>query len=89
MSVAELAGSKYGHRTDRLTSRALELDLPLDDEDVEVFRLMAETDIVIRSRYIITGFFRMPALEALDRTCQSLRESVGDAIRKTGTFVRA
>ncbi|MBZ9761314.1 HEPN domain-containing protein [Mesorhizobium sp. CA8] len=88
VSVAELAGKKFGHRTDRLSGRASTLGLLLNGEDVEVLRFMAETDIVIRSRYIITGYFTMPTLKAMDRTCQSLRESVGDAIRKSGTFVR-
>lgn len=88
ISVAELASKKFGHKTDRLSNRASEFGLPLYDEDIEVLRLMAETDTVIRSRYLVTGYFTMPALEALDRTCQSLRESVRDAIKKSGTFVR-
>ncbi|PBB45548.1 hypothetical protein CK222_03480 [Mesorhizobium sp. WSM3866] len=87
ISVSELASNKYGHKTDRLSRRASEFGLPLDDQDIEVLRRM-ETDIMIRSRYIVTGYFTVPALEALDRTCQSLRESARDAIRKTGTFVR-
>ncbi|WP_379069415.1 hypothetical protein ACHMW4_03845 [Mesorhizobium sp. UC22_110] len=88
LSVTELASSKFGPRTDRLSSRASDCRLTFDDEDIEVLRVMAETDVVVRSRYIVTGYFTMPTLEAMDRACQSLRQSVGDAIQKTGTFVR-
>jgi len=89
ISVAQLAGSKFGHKVERLGHRAVEAGLVLLDEDVEVLRLMEHTDIVIRARYIRTGYFSMPTLGVVDRTCQSLRGSVAEAIRKSGTFVRA
>jgi len=84
----ELRGNKFGHRTCCLTERAAELGLFFMDEDKEIFSMMATTDTVIRSRYIETGYFRWPTVEALDRTCKSLRESVGDALKKTGAPVR-
>lgn len=88
VSVADLASRRFGHRADRLGRRAAELGLVLRDEDMEVLRMMAETDIVIRTRYIRTGYFSAPSLQAVDRTCQSLRVSVCEAIKETGTFVR-
>jgi hypothetical protein len=62
--------------------RASSLGLHFDDHDLQVFSLMACTDAIIRSRYIETGYFRWPAPDALDRTCRSLRLSVGQELRK-------
>ncbi len=80
--------TKYGHSVGRLSAKAVELGLSLDDEDVEVIQLMTETDAVMRSRYISTGFFTWPDLGALNRTCQSLRRSVGGELKKKGISVR-
>lgn len=87
-NVQELASRKYGHRTCCLRERAVELGLIFQDEDNEVLSLMATTDAVIRSRYMQTGFFTWPSNEALERTCKSLRRSVGEALRKHGQLVR-
>lgn len=87
-SAKELRGVKYGHRIGPISKRASILGLFFMDEDVEVFSLMAATDAVIRSRYIQTGYFHVPAPEALDRTCKSLRESVGDELKRSGLPVR-
>lgn len=84
----ELRSKKFGHRTCCLTERAAQLGLEFDDEDVEVFSLMTTTDAIIRSRYLETGFFRWPTLEALNRTCKSLRVSVRDELRRKGVHVR-
>ncbi len=84
----ELRSRKFGHRTCCLAERAGELGLHFDDEDREVLSLMATTDAIIRSRYIQTGYFRWPAPEALDRTCASLRQSVGVALKKDAVPVR-
>jgi hypothetical protein len=83
----ELRGRKFGHRTCCLTERAAELGLEFMDEDREVFSLMSTTDAIIRSRYLQTGFFEWPTLEALNRVCKSLRVSVRDALRKKGIAV--
>lgn len=87
-TVAELASRKFGHSSRQLKKRATQLGLTFDDEDAEVLRLMSKTDAVIRSRYLQTGFFRWPSPEALDRTCRSLRVSVGAALRDGGIHVR-
>src|SRR5262245_55856568 len=86
--VDDLSGRKFGHRTCRLTDRARQLGLPFMDEDIEVFSLMSTTDAIIRSRYIRTGSFTWPTHGALDRTCNSLHASVGQALRKAGFPVR-
>lgn len=87
-SAKQLSGRKFGHNTCCLSERAAVLGLHFDDEDLQVFSLMACTDAVIRSRYIQTGYFRWPAPEALDRTCKSLRQSVGQALKKANIPVR-
>jgi hypothetical protein len=87
-TAKELRGRKFGHRTCCLSERAGELGLHFDDEEREVLSLMATTDAIIRSRYIQTGFFQWPSPEALDRTCTSLRQSVGVALQKDDVLVR-
>jgi len=71
----------------RGNKRAAELGLDFDDENKEVLSLMVTTDAVIRSRYIQTGYFRWPTLEALNRTGKSLRQSVGEKLKAEGVLV--
>jgi hypothetical protein len=87
-TAKELRGKKFGHRTCCLSERAATLGLHFDKHDLRVFSLMSCTDAVIRSRYIETGFYRWPAAESLDRTCNSLRQSVGQELRKANQPVR-
>jgi hypothetical protein len=87
-SASELRGKNFGHKTCCLYEKAKELGLVVDDEALQVFSLMATTDAIIRSRYIEIGFVRWPILEALDRTCKSLTQLVGDAFKKSGEPVR-
>jgi hypothetical protein len=88
ISARVLASRQYGHKTDRLTQRAADLGLFLMDEDREVVSLMAETDAVIRSRYLQTGLFRWPTHGALNRTCRSFRSSIGKEMKAKGIKVR-
>jgi hypothetical protein len=86
--MRELRGKKFGHRTCCLTDRAAQLGLPFMDEDIEIFSLMITTEVIIRSRYLQTGYGRWPTHEGLHRVCKSLHESVGPAIQKRGLVVR-
>jgi hypothetical protein len=79
---------EFGHKTARMMAKAEKHGLPIMDEDREVFAFMGDTDVVIRARYIRTGPGTFPTIEALERTCQSLRESVGKMLRKSGVMVR-
>jgi HEPN domain-containing protein len=79
---------KFGHRTDRLVNEAEKLGLVPDDEDREVFSIMGDTDAVIESRYIRTGPKTWPTLEALNRTCNRVRNGVGSLLRGAGVMVR-
>ena len=87
-SASELRGKKFGHMTCCLYERAAELGLISDDEDLRIISLMATTDAIIRSRYIEVGFFRWPRIGGLMRTCESLRQSVGQALKESGLVVR-
>ena len=49
---------------------------------------MADTDVLIEMRYIRTGAKTAINLKALSRTCNSVRDSVGDLLRKAGVMVR-
>jgi HEPN domain-containing protein len=73
-----------GHDAAKLREAAIGRGLQLDDEDVEVLTLMRETDAVIGSRYIRTGYFQRPTIEALDRTCTSLHINVGKTMLDHG-----
>ncbi len=78
----ELCGEGFGHRMDRLSSRAIELGLPCEAEDDAVFGRMAQTEPLVRSRYFRTASFAWPDMAALARTCERLRERVGAAVRR-------
>jgi hypothetical protein len=80
--------TKFGHSAEALRKKSAELGLAFEDEDLEVIALMSETDAVIRSRYISTGYFRWPDILALDRTCNSLRLSVWNDFKAKNVFVR-
>jgi HEPN domain-containing protein len=78
---------KFRHSIKRMRAKAERHGLSLMDEDREVLALM-KGDILIRARYTRTGYGTFPTIEALDRTCMSLRESVGTLLRKAGVLVR-
>ena len=64
------------------------LGLLVDDEDRQIYELMGDTDAVINSRYIRTGWKTSPTIESLSRTGLSLRSEVGRLLHKAGVEVR-
>ena len=89
ISIHDLAHpKKYGPKINRLSSKSIEFGLHIDDEDKEVFKLMSTGDTVIRSRYFMRGSFYWPDVNALDRTCFSLSDSVGLSLKSDGIPVR-
>jgi hypothetical protein len=85
---AELLREKFAHIISKRSRTAAKLGLHLDDEDLEVFALTETSEAVIGSRYIKTGFFTLPTIQALHRTCKSLRQSVGAVLKQWGELVR-
>jgi hypothetical protein len=79
---AAVLSDKFGHKTAKLTARAAQFGLSFSDRDREVLDLMGETDAVIRSRYIQTGPFTWPRVEALSDTCENLRQDIGAALKR-------
>lgn len=88
MAPRVMASKPFSHNVGALARRAEELGLWLMDEDKEVMALMESSDAVIRSRYIQIGAFRRPTHGALDRTCKSLHETIGHALRAAGLPLR-
>jgi len=85
----EAVTKEFGHNTRRLVKEAETLGLVPDDEDREVFLIMGDTDTVIEARYIRTGSKKTwPTFKALNRTCKSMRDSVGSLLRGAGVPVR-
>ena len=80
--------NKFGHKFSRLATEAEANGLTFDDEDRNVLALMGDSDVVMRARYIRTGSATFHTLEALERTCKSLRENVGEVLRKAKVPVR-
>lgn len=87
LSVTELRSRKYGHRVCCLAEKSEEFGFHFDDEDREVLSLMAQMDLT-DVRYLRTGAFRRPALEALHRTCKSFHQTVEQALREHDHPVR-
>jgi hypothetical protein len=60
------------------------LGVVVRENDRTVLTLIDDTDAMIDSRYIRTGTKRLAALEALCRTCESIRNGVGSILRSNG-----
>ncbi|MEO4043436.1 HEPN domain-containing protein [Hoeflea sp. CAU 1731] len=86
ISIPELR-KNFGHSALKLAVEAQRYGIQFDEEDMEVFSYMTDTDAVIDSRYLRTGYFNRPTHEALDRTCQSIRQLIGTALKKKGYSV--
>ena len=86
-SVKELR-RQFGHNVVKMRDEAMCHQLHFEYEDQVVLTYMGETDAVIESRFLQTGFFQRPANEALNRTCRSLHRSVGEALKAMGIHVR-
>lgn len=87
LTVQELRSRDLGHRVCCLADKARSYGLQFDDEDLEVLALIVGMDL-LDLRYIKTGPFRRPTPEALDRTCKSLDDSIGQALIAQGHPVR-
>ena len=87
-TTEELSSRKFGHDYGRMRDRAVELGLDLMDEDCVVLDHLEHTDVVIRARYLKTGYYEEPTLKALERTAKSLRESVRDQFKKKNIHAR-
>jgi hypothetical protein len=88
LSARELKTRYYGHRVDHLSEKAISLGLPVTHDDRDTIDEIVRADAIIGSRYIRTGSVKSLSVDALDRTCRSLRENVVVALKEKGTPVR-
>jgi len=79
---------RFRHDIKRMTKEAEKLGLTPTDEDREVFSVLTETNAFIEARYIITGSKTFVTFEALNQTCDNLREGIGRILRKNGVMIR-
>ena len=79
---------KFGHQIKLLMREAEMLGLIVRENDRTVLTLIDDTDAMIDARYIRTATKALVALEALDRTCKSIRDGVGTILRNNGVLVR-
>jgi HEPN domain-containing protein len=86
-SVAKIK-NKFGHDAQRLLKAAEALGLAVNDEDREVFAMM-DIEAIIEARYIKTGAKHWPEPDALLRTCNRVRDSVGALLSKAGVLVQS
>lgn len=78
---------KYGHRFRKLQRACETRGVVLDDEDVEIIRLIDGSNYW-KSRYIETGFSRQATLPALARTNDSLARYAFEFLRRKRIGVR-
>ena len=78
--------TKYGHKVSTLARDAENGGLLFDDEDREVVAVMDRLGTTLR--YLQTGPFTRPTLEALERTCKSFHQSVAEELLKQGHKLR-
>lgn len=77
-----------GHKFVLLARKAAKFGMSFDDEDKLVFELLDSSDVVITARYLRVGLTTRPSMEALDRTCDSVRDLVAIRMKKDGEKIR-
>lgn len=85
-SLADL--KRIGHRVSQLADAAASFGLKLDSEHAELLSHVEDEDVAIEARYIVTGFSRQPAEEALAKVAARLDETVIPFLMRKGYPVR-
>jgi hypothetical protein len=78
----------FGHKMKRLAKKAQSVGLTITDDASAVFSLIGDTEVLIEFLYIRTGAKTLPTLEALSRTCNSVRDGVRSLLRHNNVPVR-
>ena len=82
--VQDLKSHKFGHKISCLANSAVELGVRFTDNDHQIFSWMSETDVIMESRYIVTGYRREPDYETIEKTCNSVREIIARSLQADG-----
>jgi hypothetical protein len=77
-----------GHKMKRLVKEAQAMGLTITEDDAAVFSLIGDTEMLTEFRYIRTGAKTLSTLEALNRTCNSVRDGVRSLLRHNNVPVR-
>jgi hypothetical protein len=88
MSVEQL--KQKGHHVASLAEAATNLGLIIGPEQSEILAHIANTDLAMEARYIVTGFKgSLPTNEALSNVAEFLDKAICSALAKAGCPVRA
>jgi hypothetical protein len=86
-SVEQL--KQMGHHVASLAKAAMSSGLSIGSEQAEILAHIADADVAIEARYIVTGFKDLPTNEALSNVAGFLDKAVCGALAETGIPVRA
>lgn len=86
--LSVMALKDISHSTGKLENEFLKRGGELTDEDRGVLDIMEKTDVVTQSRYIRTGAYTKPTVEALARTSKTLSDTVRSALKQSGLLIR-
>ncbi len=77
-----------GHHVANLAQSAIKSGLDIGSEQSEILTHIADADVAIEARYIVTGFKTLPTNEALSSVAGHLDQTVCGALAKAGLPVR-
>ena len=77
-----------GHKIGVLSRKVKKYGVSFDDDHHVVFKLLDSADVVVTARYLKVGFTTRPSIEALDRTCSSVRALVATHMKQAGEKIR-
>lgn len=79
---------RLGHNIAKLAEVAKHERLELGEQAYETFSHVTDADVAMESRYIVTGFKTVPAIEALVEAASELDAAVGGALSSAGAPIQ-
>jgi len=80
--------NQFGHNTEKLANRGVELGLFLTKRDKALARVISQDNGVVRARYPRQGAISLPVFDELESSCRRIRLRVGKKLRRGGVMVR-
>jgi hypothetical protein len=80
---------QMGHHVANLAKAAVGSSLVIEPEQFEILAHIADTDVAIEARYIVTGFKNLPTNDTLSNVAEVLDKTICNALAKKGIPVRA
>jgi HEPN domain-containing protein len=75
-----------GHDLQRICDKAVALGMHLSPKICDIFAFLDETDALIESRYLRTGFKRRIPIETLLPVVEEIRDKVGESHKDAGVL---